>query len=123
MNTGVSPPTILPKENLVARKHASFSPVGDGLFAKPPTINSSEDFSVALEKYVNRFPEFTFEKIAQPDFGNDKSVARVTGFPVNKPDFINDYFFISLMRNIDYIIKSEYKGQINMEYDTPKPSS
>lgn len=122
MSVGTSSEITLPRENLRARTFASFSPIEPGLIATPPIVNST-NVSTYLSKYVNPYPEFTFEKIAEVDFGPENCIARTTGFPANHPDFIYDYYFISLMRCIDTVVKPEYKGQINVDYDTPTPSS
>lgn len=122
MNYGVGDSITLPKENLKARKYAAFSPVESGVISKPPVI-TGDNLSTALEKFINPFPEFLFEKIAEVHYGDDNCIARTTGYPATKPSFMYDYYFIGMMRCIDKISKSEYQGQIVLDYDTPKPSS
>lgn len=119
MSSGTSDTIIITDEELSARKSIRFSPVdGEGLEVLPPKITSS-DLSEAMNKYVNDYPDFTFEKVGVPDFGQSDCIARHTGIIANQPDFVNDYFFISLMRCVDKMTTPSYVGRIIVIYDTP----
>lgn len=122
MSSGTSSGIILPKEKLQSRKYPSFTSVSSYFTGSTPIVNST-NLSTALSKYINPYPEFTFEKISEMDFGNSSCIARSTGYPINRPDFVNDYYFISMMRCLDRVLQSEYKGMIKLSYDTPSPSS
>lgn len=122
MSAGTGSPINIPREKLKARKHASFSNVSDYFKGSTPIV-TSENLSTALEKYVNPFPEFAFEKISEVDFGSSTHLGQTTGRPMNRPDFINDYYFISMMRCIDRVTLPEYKGLIKLKYNTPSPTS
>ena len=75
--------------------------------------------SQAMKKYQNQYSEFAFSKISPPLYGNKDSIARHTGLPANKPDFIADYHFIGLMRSIDDILTPLYTGYIGGTTTTP----
>jgi hypothetical protein len=66
--------------------------------------------------YVNKFRDFAFQKITEPDYGNKNCIARTTGVVANRPDFIADYHFISLMRIVDDLLQHNYKGTIEGNY-------
>jgi hypothetical protein len=54
--------------------------------------------------YQNQYKDVSFPKICPPLYGDDNSVARHTGLPINRPDYVADYHFISLMRIIDRML-------------------
>lgn len=90
-----------------------------------PTPNGDRP-SEAMNKYVNKFRDFAFQKICPPDYGPDDkstnndssgvSIARITGIPANEPDYISDHHFIGIMRAIDDMLTHSYKGQIIGSY-------
>lgn len=134
MSNGTSPPIELTGESLSARKNPLFSPVqgvptdvyGKQVEVKPPKIDP-DNVSEALRMNKNAFPQFTFEKIGEPEYGvTQKGVTPIghyTGVPVNRPDYINDYFVISIMRAVDKIVNPSYKGKVVSLYNTPNPKS
>lgn len=75
--------------------------------------------SKGMMKFLNPYPEFTFDKISPQDYGNSGSLARITGIPANKPDYIADYHVIGIMRCIDYMLKQGYEGRIDGKWQTP----
>lgn len=91
--------------------------------AKPPEPNKDTTPSEAMS-YVNKFRDFAFQKITQPDYGNPDNgftqhdLSVITGFPANEPDFIADFHFISLMRIVDDLMQHKYKGTIQGEYNS-----
>lgn len=131
MSDGTSNPIVISGESLSARKNPVFSPVegvsmtayGKQVEVKPPVVNE-DNVSEAVYQNRNCFPEFVFEKIGTPEYGvSDKAIARFTGIPVNTPDFLNDYYFIGLMRTVDKLTSPSYRGKIINIYDTPAPKS
>lgn len=131
MASGTSNPVTVSGEDLQSRKNPSFSPVegvettvnGKSAVVKPPQ-GSVDGVSESLNLNHNCFPEFLFEKISTPEYGVSKdAIARYTGVPVNRPDYVNDYFFIGIMRTVDKLVNPSYKGKILNVYNTPEPKS
>lgn len=131
MASGTSNPITVSGEDLQSRKNPSFSPVegvettvnGKSVVVKPPS-GSVDGVSESLNLNQNCFPEFLFEKISTPEYGVSKdAIARYTGVPVNRPDYVNDYFFIGIMRTVDKLVNPSYKGKILNVYNTPEPKS
>lgn len=131
MANGTSNPITISGENLQSRKNPSFSPVegvtltanGKVVEVKPP-VGSADEVSEALNLNQNAFPEFLFEKISTPEYGvPNNAIARYTGIPVNRPDYVNDYFFIGIMRAVDKLVNPSYKGRILNIYNTPESKS
>lgn len=129
MSAGTSNPVKATNENLAVRKNPQFSKpegiktnaYGKEVEIKPPKVNS-DTVSEVLSRNQNCFPEFVFEKLDSPEYGTKSdAIARFTGVPVNKPDYLNDYFFIGLMRMTDKITNPHYRGKIINIYDTPNP--
>lgn len=130
MAGGTSNPINVPGESFSARKNPKFSKVegvildsnGKQIEVKPPEI-SNGNYSDALG-VSNSFPAFVFEKISTPEYGvRNDAIARFTGVPVNRPDFLNDYHFISLMRMVDKITAPKYNGKVVAIYNTPGSKS
>lgn len=82
----------------------------------PPSI--AGDFSEAVLKYINPYPDIAFEKIILPQW---EGISNFTTQVSNQPDYIKDYHIISLMRCCDYINSPHYKGQINGNTNPPIP--
>lgn len=134
MSKGTSNPVTITGETFSARKNPQFSPVqgintsvyGETVEVKPPDANA-DTVSLAFETNQNSFPQFTFEKISEPEYGRIHNakipIGHYTGVPVNTPDYVNDYFVISLMRTVDKIVKPVHKGKVNTVYDTPEAKS
>ena len=128
---GTSNPIPFAEEGIAKRKNPSFTPVtgyaqvddgGNPVHVTPPPLDS-DDPSPVLQKHINPYPEYMFDKILTPDYGSDNSLARYTGIPMNTPDFIRDYRFITLMRAADMIVKPGYSGRIEVPIETPQPAS
>ena len=131
MASGTSNPVTVSGEDLQSRKNPSFSPVegvettvnGKPTVVKPP-VGSANGVSESLTLNHNAFPEFVFEKVAAPEYGVSKdAIARYTGVPVNRPDYVNDYHFIGIMRIVDKLVNPSYKGKILNIYNTPESKS
>lgn len=86
-----------------------------------PIANGAQIGYLGKEGFRNRNWEYTFEKINEPDWGTDDSIARFTGDPINHPDHIADYHIIGLARAVDQIIKPAYDGRLLARYNTPHP--
>lgn len=84
---------------------------------KPPKIQQGNKISMSLLKWVNPYPQISFQKIILPYFDG---VYKYTTQVSNDPDFIKDYFFIALMRCIDLYNKDVYDALINQNHDGPK---
>ena len=128
---GTSNPISFSDEGIVKRKNPSFTPVagyaqvddnGHPVQVTAPELNP-DDPSPILTDLINPYPEYMFDKLLAPDYGPDNSVARYTGEPVNRPDFIKDYTFTTLMRATDSIVKPRYTGRIEVPTETPVPAS
>lgn len=99
------------------------SPVyGDGIIASPPRPNASGMPSNAMYLFQNQYRDFAFQKVSPPEYGNDDSIARITGLAANEPDYIADYHFISLMRIMDRLIDPQYSGYIGGDFNSPEPT-
>lgn len=123
MAQGTSPIVPIPGAELQARNYMKISPIqGDGVIATPPVPNGTMP-SVAMSRYQNSYRDFAFQKITPPDYGyDDKCIARITGLPINEPDYIADYHFIGMMRCIDDMLQHGYVGYIGGTWETPKPT-
>lgn len=109
-------------QDFLKRNKFQLSPVeNDGVSAVPPTPTGNVP-TQDMYAYQNNYKDVSFPKICPPTYGNDKCVARLTGIPINKPDFIADFHFISLMRSIDRMLQHRYKGTITGTYSTPGAS-
>ena len=82
----------------------------------PPALQQGDKISTSLLKWVNPYPQISFQKIILPYFDG---VYKYTTQVSNDPDFIKDYFFIALMRCIDLYNKDVYNAVINSIYDSP----
>lgn len=134
MSSGTSNPIFITGEAFSARRNPQFSPVegvstsayGKVVEVKPPEANA-DTVSKALSINRNAFETFTFEKISVPEYGVEQGgvipIGHYTGIPVNRPDYINDYFFISIMRSVDKLVNPSHQGRIKSIYDTPGPQS
>ena len=101
------------------QKAMTLSPINDkDLVAIPPNPIGDQP-SEAMYAYRNRDRDFTFQKITPPMYGQNDSIARLTGIPANEPDFIADFHFIGIMRAIDDMCRHRYSGYIGGTYDTP----
>lgn len=121
-NFGSSSRIKIGGETLTPQQGLSLSPIDDAdLVAVPPEPNGDQP-SQAMYNYRNRDKDFMFQKITPPMYGQDDSIARLTGIPANEPDFIADFHFIGLMRAIDDMTRHRYSGYIGGSYDTPGPS-
>ena len=117
---GTSPPINIGGEEFKPRKGVKLSEINDAdLVANPPTPNGTEP-SEMMSKFQNPYREFAFDKISMPNYGNSNTaLARYTGIPANKPDYISDHHFIGIMRCIDSMLRQGYSGRITGDYDTP----
>ncbi len=121
MAGGTSPIIPINRAEFKLQNGYKLSAIKDAeLVAQSPKPKGDEP-SPAMLKFQNQFPEFAFDKISPPDYGLDKSVARITGLPANKPDYIADYHVIGLMRCIDFMLSQGYNGQIDGNWETPIP--
>lgn len=94
--------------------------VGNGLNAPSPNADGtpSDAFNMSDASSL-----FTFSKICPPDYGTDNSIARYTGVPINKPDYVADFHFIGLMRATDKLLMPKNRAVIGGSVNTPSPTS
>lgn len=94
--------------------------VGNGLNAPSPNADGtpSDAFNVSDASSL-----FTFSKICPPDYGTNDSIARYTGVPINKPDFVADFHFIGLMRATDKLLMPKNRAVIGGSANTPSSTS
>lgn len=114
-NSGVSKTFPVTGEVVKLRKYHKIS--GFDLTEVSPPVISGNEPSVSMIKWVTPWPEISFEKICYPKYDG---VGQYTGIITNKPDFINDYHFIALMRNIDWYCSPTYKSVIVASMTTPQ---
>ena len=119
-NYGISPRLYFSDEQFKVLHGFKLSQVdGEGLQALPPSIKNSAG-SEAIELMQTPFSEFAFNHIEYPSYGDKDCIAQVTGIPINKPDFIADYHYISLARCIDELLmRNFYKGKLKGKFSTP----
>jgi len=86
--------------------------------AKPPLPAPGNMVSPAMTMWTIPWPEIAFEKITFPRWDG---IGKYTGDITNKPDFIRDYHFISMMRLIDTYLYPQYIGVITATGQTPNP--
>lgn len=123
---GTSPGIPIDGAEMKKRDKVNLSPIDEsGITASPPKpMGDGTMPSYAMYRYQNQYRDFAFQKITPPDYGfDDNCVARITGIPINEPDFIADYHFIGIMRAIDDMLKHSYVGYIGGTWDAPKPTS
>lgn len=88
--------------------------------AKPPVLSAGDSLSLAVTKWINPWPEFTFDAITVPKYDG---VAFYLATPRNRPDFVKDYHFIALMRATDYYLAPAYDSYISCSTSgTPAPN-
>lgn len=105
---GTSPNVVISRERMLAGKYHDI--VSTALESvQPPVINVGNAVSVAMTKWVQPWPTFNFDKISYPKF---QGIARYTGTPSNRPDFVKDYHFIGVMRCIDRFLSPTYSAFI-----------
>jgi len=109
MGTGTSGDTDISNEDFNEIKFHRVIDFDLGDLPSPPTINIGNTGSVAMTKFVTPWPEISFEKIAYPRWDG---VTQYQGDISNRPSFVSDYHFISLMRNIDIYLSPNYQGYI-----------
>ena len=121
-SNGTSPRISIGGEEFITVKRMKLSPIeGDGATASPP-VPVKQMPSQAMYIFQNKYKDFSFQKICPPDYGQDGSLPRLTGVPANKPDYVADFHFISLMRIIDDILTHKHSGHIDGSFNTPGPS-
>lgn len=120
INIGISSRFYLENLKFKTSKGLKISKIdGQDIEALPPVIANSTG-SAAIGIMQSPFMQFAFNHIDTPDYGGQGCIARVTGQPINKPDFIADFHFISLARSIDYLLQhNAYQGKIIGNYNTP----
>lgn len=120
-NWGTSSRIRIGGEKLSFQKGMTLSPInGEGIEVLPPRPNGDTP-SEAMYAYRNSDRDFTFQKITPPMYGQEGSIARITGIPANEPDYIADFHYIGIMRAIDDMLRHRYKGTLTGNYDTPTP--
>ena len=107
-NTGTSGTFPVTNEDMTPGKYHAISEF-EITTVKPPEINSGNTNSLAITKWVQPWPDWNFEKISVPLYDG---VCQFLGVPSNRPDFIKDYHFIGIMRNIDLYLAPTYRGYI-----------
>ena len=121
-SSGTSARIPIGGEEFVTVKRMKLSPIeGDGATGVSP-VPVNEMPSQAMYMFQNKYKDFALQKICPPDYGPEGSLPRLTGVPANKPDYIADYHFISLMRIIDDILTHKHEGYIDGGYNTPGPA-
>lgn len=79
--------------------------------------------SYGITKWINPYPDIAFEKILLPQWGDNtlsNAYSRSTTIS-NQPDYIKDYYFISLMRCIDFYNDDTFQAIINCQADDVVP--
>ena len=107
-SSGTSPTFVVSGEDIIERKYHTISTF-EVTTVKPPQLNSGNDASLAMSKWVQPWPHWNFDKIAFPLYDG---VCQFLGTPSNRPDFIKDYHFIGIMRNVDIYLAPTYSSYI-----------
>ena len=107
-NTGTSGAFSVTNEDMSPGKYHNISKF-EITTVKPPQINDGNSASLAMTKWVQPWPDWNFEKISIPLYDG---ICQFLGVPSNNPDFIKDYHFIGIMRNIDLYLAPTYQGYI-----------
>jgi hypothetical protein len=112
---GISPFIVVSSEELTSLKSHDITDVDiDGV--KPPTLADGAAYSPAINMFIQPHSTFNFNKITEPKYdGIADKIGRVS----NVPDFISDYHFIGIMRNVDEIISPEYRAHITVNAHSP----
>lgn len=117
-NTGTSGKIIISKLNMRENQYFKVSKFTLDE-AHPPIVSENDKNSIlALKKWINPWPEISFEKINFPKYDGsnnvvgDAGVYQYLGEPSNKPDYIKDYHIISLARLVDYWAEPAWEGKI-----------
>lgn len=84
----------------------------------PPVVGDGNSHSPAMEKYVSPWARWAFKHIAEPKYDG---IADKLGVVSNKPDFIKDEHFISLMRTVTKIVAPMYKSNVSVSANMPSP--
>jgi hypothetical protein len=122
-NTGTSPQIKINGTTVTLNRGSQlYDPhsVGNGLNAPTPLKDGtpSDAFNVSDASAL-----FTFSKICPPDYGTNDSIARYTGVPINKPDYVADFHFIGLMRATDKLLMPKNRAMITGSFNTPSSTS
>lgn len=84
---------------------------------EPPISIAGIGVSAAM-KLVNLWFPWIDEKIVEPKYDG---AGRYLGQVTNKPDFIKDYWFIAMMRAVDYVLAPRYDAHIAATVGTVAP--
>ena len=121
---GTSPTITITGQALAVLTGIQLSPIqNDGQIVNPPVPNGTLP-SEAMYIYTNPYRDFSFPKISPPQYksmNNNYDLPLITQQPINNPDFVADYHFISLMRLVDKFMQHSYKGYLGGTITTVKP--
>ena len=119
-STGTSGGFVITGEDMQAIHYQQIIDVGVQ-DANPPVMGDGTAVSLAMTKWINPWPEFTFDAITVPKYDG---IAFYLATPMNKPDFVKDYHYISLMRATDYYLSPAYDGFISCSAEgSPAPNA
>ena len=107
-NSGTSGTFSVTNEKMTPGKYHNISQF-EITTVKPPEINDGNAVSLAMTKWMQPWPDWNFEKISFPLY---EGVCQFLGIPSNRPDFIKDYHFIGIMRNVDLYLAPTYQAYI-----------
>jgi hypothetical protein len=88
----------------------------DGI--NPPDIANGNSVSPAAQTYVQLWSDWNYSKVTEPKFDG---IADKLGVFSNQPDFIKDYHFIGLMRNVDAYLRPMFFSNIMVAAHMPSP--
>lgn len=116
--TGTSPAITITAENFDYQRVHQITDVSiDGV--SPPEIANGSAYSHSMGLWKQVWSDWNYCKIVEPKFDG---IAQNLGIISNMPDFIKDYHFIGLMRNVDIYLAPSYKAHIFVEAHVPTPS-
>lgn len=107
------------KQNNLLKGHVITTETSDDVSC--PKISGTNP-SAVFYQYKNKYADFAFTKLSGPLYGDNESIARITGIPMNHPDYIADFHFIGLMRSLDDMNKHKYQGKIQVDPDNVNPN-
>lgn len=123
-NTGVSTTFLITTEKMKQNQSGAIKRYQVQAIS-PPTANVFKGQpSYGITKWINPYPDIAFEKVVLPQWGSELNSAYAKSVTIsNEPDYIKDYYFISLMRCIDFYNDDTFQAVINCNADLIQPRS
>ena len=124
-NTNVSIKFVITNQKFQANESGSITRYKVDSISPPSNSVFKGIPSFGITKWINPFPDIAFEKIMLPQWGDKNQNNAYTRATIisNQPDYIKDYYFISLMRCSDFYNDDMFQAVINCSVDGVIPAS